>query len=148
MNVGTSARTAIACVTRLAEARRTGEPIKADVIARDRQLRVPFVRKVLTQLAHDGLVSSVPGPRGGFTLARPPERISLADVVERFERSADRSICPFGGGVCGEGEACPLHDSLAEVRRAMERFLQETTFAAFSPPLDQEDPGKEVEAKE
>jgi len=48
------------------------------------RLGVPtaYMAKVLTQLARAGLVQSARGPRGGFHLARPPETITLFDVVE------------------------------------------------------------------
>ena len=48
-----------------------------------------------------------------------------------FERENVSSDCPFGGGVCGSGDTCPLHDRLARVRKATDEVLRHTTFEVF-----------------
>ena len=50
------------------------------------------------------------------------------------EREEEGDLCPFGGGRCGVGPACPLHDKLVDVQQAMDRLLHETTFAEFKAP--------------
>jgi Rrf2 family protein len=97
------------------------------------------VAKALSILSHAGLVDGSPGPGGGFTLARDPARIRLYDVFRLFEREEEELTCPFGGGVCGQGEPCPLHDRLAETRDALRRLLHETTFEAFRPACGMDD---------
>jgi Rrf2 family protein len=131
MITGRAARTAIACVSRLAEVYDGGATLlKAETIAEDRGQRAPFLRKILSDLARAGLVTSSPGPGGGFTLAMPPDRITVLQVLSIFERP-EAPACPFGGGICGEGGFCPLHERLAEARAVTDRFLAETTFGIF-----------------
>ncbi|MBZ0266904.1 Rrf2 family transcriptional regulator [bacterium] len=134
MITGRAARTAIACVSRLAEVYDGGTTLlKAETIAQDRRQRAPFLRKILSDLARAGLVTSSPGPGGGFTLAMPPDRITVLQVMSIFERPEEFPDCPFGGGICGEGGFCPLHERLAEARAVAKRFLAETTFGIFRP---------------
>ncbi|NUR91733.1 MAG: Rrf2 family transcriptional regulator [Nonomuraea sp.] len=44
-----------------------------------------YLKKRLQALVRAGILTSTPGPRGGFLLARPPERITLMDVVAAVE---------------------------------------------------------------
>ncbi len=127
---GKATETAIAAMGYLAERFDDAANVSAYEIAKARKLQRPFVSKVLTELSRAGLVAGVRGPGGGFTLARAPETIYLQEVYDLFERTSG-DACPFGGGICGVGEKCPLHDMFAEVREAEERILRETTFAVF-----------------
>lgn len=137
MITGRAARTAIACVSRLAEVYDGGTTLlKAEAIAQDRRQPAPFLRKILSDLARAGLVSSSPGPGGGFTLAIPPDRITVLRVMSIFSRPEEGPACPFGGGICGEGGFCPLHEAMADARAANERFLAETTFEVFQQARD------------
>ncbi len=128
---GKATETAIAAMGYLAEHfDDEGTKVSAADIADARGLQRPFVSKVLTELARAGLVIGTRGPGGGFRLARDPATIYLYEVSELFERS-DGDACPFGGGICGEGEKCPLHDMFARVRAASDRILHKTTFGVF-----------------
>lgn len=127
---GKATETAIAAMGYLAERYDAGERCSAADIAKARKLQGPFVSKVLTELARAGLVVGVRGPGGGFTLARDPDEIRLHEVAELFERSTG-DACPFGGGICGDGEKCPLHDMFARVRAASEQIMHKTTFGVF-----------------
>lgn len=99
-------------------------------IAESRNLPVPAVAKILTELSRGGLVIGSPGPGGGYRLARKPEEISLMDVVVLFERT-NYSTCPFGPEWCGNREPCPLHHSLVAMKQIFDDYLRNTTFAVF-----------------
>jgi len=124
--------TAIAAASRLAEVYDGGATrLSATEIADARGLQRPFVAKILTALSQAGIASGAPGPGGGYTLTRPPKKIRLFDIYRLFEREDTSDACPFGGGVCGVGEPCPLHGKLVEVQDAMDRLLHETTLESF-----------------
>ena len=132
MIIANATRTAIAAVSCLAERYDDGMTrISAAEIARDRSLKGPFVSKVLSELSRAGVVSGTTGPGGGFTLARPPEEITVGEVMSLFERSEAEVRCPFGGGRCGVDKACPLHDAFLGAQASMLRFYDETTFGIF-----------------
>jgi len=123
---------AIAAMSRLAELYGGGAATIASSreIAESRNLPVPLVGKILTELSRAGLVTGSPGPGGGYQLAKPPAKISLKDVVVLFERETSEP-CPFGPGWCGNQEPCPLHDSLSAMKADFDDYLRTTTFAAF-----------------
>ncbi len=129
---GKSTETAIAAISRLAEMWDGGQTrLAASDIADSRGLQRPFVSKVLSALAQGGIVTSTRGPGGGFALSRPPSEIRLHDVYRLFERENESSFCPFGGGICGVDDPCPIHDKLVGVKDAVDCVLNETTFEAF-----------------
>lgn len=129
---GKQTETAIASVSRLAELFDGGKTkLSAAEIAKSRGLPIPVVSKILGTLAQAGLVAGSRGPGGGYTLAKPPDQITIYDVFCLFEREDRSTTCPFGGGICGVGESCPLHDRLVGVKAAMDDLLHKTTFAGF-----------------
>jgi Rrf2 family protein len=59
--------------------------IQAKEIADRQNIPLKFLEQILIQLRNAGLVKSVRGAAGGYLLARPPEQVSLKDVVEAVE---------------------------------------------------------------
>jgi len=88
-----------------------------------------YLGKLLQQLAREGLVQSQKGQGGGFCLGRPPQTISLFDVVEPIERISRWSGCMLGRPACSEANPCTIHDRWKEVRTAYLDLLQHTTVA-------------------
>ncbi len=123
---------AIAAMSRLAEVYDGGTTrLSAAEIAESRGLQRPFVAKILSALSQAGLVTGSRGPGGGFALAKDPKTITLYNVSRLFEREDNSNLCPFGGGVCGVGDPCPLHARFVSVQKAMDRLLHKTTFDEF-----------------
>lgn len=54
--------------------------VRAHDIANKHRLPKAYVAKILSQLANSGILHSDRGPRGGFRLNEPPEKISLFDI--------------------------------------------------------------------
>jgi Rrf2 family protein len=63
----------------------SGQPVKADEVARAQELPVGFLETILGRLRRVGLVKSLRGAEGGYRLARPASEISVADVVRAVE---------------------------------------------------------------
>ncbi len=67
--------------------------VSAAELAQDTGVPLPTAQKLMGQLAAAGLLSSVRGAGGGFTLARPVTEISLADIVEAVEGPIAMTMC-------------------------------------------------------
>jgi Rrf2 family protein len=129
---GKQTERAIGAMSRLAEVWDGGKTrLSAFDIADERGLPRPMVAKILTTLSQANLVVGSPGPGGGYALSRPPSEITLRQVYELFEREDQSSACPFGGGVCGVGEPCALHDRLVDMQQKISDFLCHTSFEEF-----------------
>ncbi|MFH8343836.1 RrF2 family transcriptional regulator [Streptomyces sp. NPDC018045] len=68
-------------------------PVSTARLAASFDLPQAYLNKRLQALARVGILTSTPGARGGFRLARPPERISLMDVVAAIEGTDDAFRC-------------------------------------------------------
>src|SRR5215470_3667575 len=86
-----SAKAEYACVAmlELAACYRSPEPVRIKAIADAQGIPQRFLVQILLQLKTAGLVVSVRGASGGYQLARPPEAINLAQIVNAID---DRSV--------------------------------------------------------
>jgi Rrf2 family protein len=89
----------------------------------------PFLAKVMRRLAVAELVESRRGVGGGFRLSRPPEQISMLQVVEAVEGSAGLNACFLSSDPCSCDSPCGAHAAFAGVRAAMLRALKNTSVA-------------------
>jgi Rrf2 family protein len=88
-----------------------------------------FLTKILRRLTATGVVASQRGRAGGFRLGRPPQDISLLDVVLPFEEPRTEVACLLGQAYCSDEDACPLHRPLTEVRTRFLDLLESTSLA-------------------
>ena len=58
------------------------DPLSAALIATRQELSVAYLEQLLHRLKRRGLVRSVRGPRGGYVLAKAPQHITMAEVVQ------------------------------------------------------------------
>jgi len=84
MHVTAKADYAVRAVVELADSSQES-PRKVDEISRAQAIPLSFLENILTQLRSTGIVRSQRGPEGGYWLARPPEELSLAQVIRAVE---------------------------------------------------------------
>lgn len=84
-----SAKTEYACIAMLELASRhgSGEPVRIRKIAERHDVPPRFLVQILLQLKGAGLVRSTRGAAGGYHLNRPPEEVSLGEVMRIIEGS-------------------------------------------------------------
>jgi Rrf2 family protein len=73
------------------------------------------------------MVLSTRGPRGGVSLAKPPEEIRLSEVIQLLEGSIAPVECINNPGVCSRSELCVTRDIWGEMKKAMNGVLESTT---------------------
>ena len=61
------------------------KPVKGERIATAQSIPLRFLENILMQLRHAGLVESRRGADGGYRLAKPPEDVTLADVIRAID---------------------------------------------------------------
>ena len=102
-------------VVAMAELARSGErPVPIAQIAERRGMPVQFLEQLFSTLRRDGLLSSQRGVKGGYTLARPPEQITVLEVVQALDgkvgAGGQRGRRDLGGGRRGAARRLPPHD--------------------------------------
>jgi Rrf2 family protein len=86
-----------------------------------------YLAKVMRNLARERLVVSQRGLHGGFALARPPEKITVLEVIMAVDGFQRITECPLG--IEGHEQLCPLHRKLDDTLAAIEASLSTTTIA-------------------
>ena len=92
-----------------------------------------YLSKVLQGLGRAGIVEGKRGVGGGFKLTRPPERISVLDVVAAVEPVQRIESCPLGLAAHAHS-LCPLHKKLDDALAEVERAFRSTTLAELVAP--------------
>ncbi len=91
-----------------------------------------FLAKIFQELAKTGLIKSTRGVNGGFVLARPPERITLREIVEAIEGPIMPNQCLMGEGVCSFQNTCPVHPVWRRLQAVTKGILDEVTLKTLS----------------
>lgn len=97
-------------------------------IAEIQHIPPSFLAKIISQLSIAGLIHTSRGARGGVSLARPPEGISVLEVVEAIDGPIALNECSQGTGICPFGETCPLRDLWCDTQAELITKLKNTTF--------------------
>ena len=120
--------------------RLAGEPTRSFAtgeIAAEFGISRNHLAKVVRDLADGGFIATQRGVGGGFSLARPPQSITLGQVVRTLERKQGLVECfREDGGNCVLTPRCRLKKKLSEAREAFLKELDATSLAdcAYSPP--------------
>ena len=108
----------------------------APELAAAAHLPQPTVSKILKILAREGLLVPHRGAKGGFSLARPPDEITVADVITALEGPIALTECStHGADRCGIESLCPVIGNWRRINRAVLDALRGITLADMAAPL-------------
>jgi Rrf2 family protein len=127
MRVSAKADYAVRAAVELAAAE--SPPVKGEAISQAQDIPLKFLENILGELRHAGIVRSQRGTEGGYWLARPPQEITLADVIRAVEgplatvRGSSAETLKYGG------TAKPLGKLWVAVRANLRAVLESVTLA-------------------
>lgn len=104
-------------------------------IALEKQIPPSFLAKIVSQLSVAGLLQTSRGARGGVSLAKTPEEISLLDVVEAIDGPILLNECVGDNSSCSFGDSCPMKPVWCEAQQELVTRLGKTSFAYFRQEL-------------
>jgi len=102
-------------------------PVLLKDISQRQQIPLQYLEHLITPLIVAGMVLSTRGPRGGVSLAKPPEEIRLSEVIQLLEGSIAPVECINNPGICSRSELCVTRDIWGEMKKAMNGVLESTT---------------------
>jgi Rrf2 family protein len=120
---------AVRAAVELAAAEAAGEPVKGEQLALNQDIPKNFLENILTELRRAGIVRSRRGAEGGYQLARPAAKITVADVMRAVEGplAAVQGVRP--DEVEYEGSAEALQDVWVALRASLRDVLEHVTLA-------------------
>ena len=106
-------------------------------LAAETALPLPIVSKVLKSLARQGLLTSQRGSKGGYTLARPPEDISVPEMITALEGPISLTACTVHPGACSQESSCDVREPWQRINAAVHSALTRITLADLAAPHEQ-----------
>ncbi len=108
--------------------------VKAEEIARTQNIPRPFLSKILHELSKRDILTSVKGPKGGFTLKVDPEKLTMWDVVVLLGEENKFQTCILMPDKCEEYETnpCVIHHKWEKIKKQVVDFLKSTTIAELT----------------
>jgi Rrf2 family protein len=100
-------------------------------IAIEQRIPPSFLAKIVSQLSVAGLLQTSRGARGGVSLARSPQEITVLEVVEAIDGPILLNECVGCGGVCTFGDTCPMKPVWTETQADLVSKLNNVTFDTF-----------------
>ncbi len=105
------------------------EKASTSAIAEKQKIPPSFLAKIVSQLSLAGLIQTSRGARGGVSLAKKPEDISVLDVIEAIDGPVLLNECAGNAENCPFGMNCPLQHIWCDTRKELVNRLSSATFA-------------------
>jgi Rrf2 family protein len=108
-------------------------PVSGGTIAKAEGIPEAYLSKLLQQLARAGLLKAEKGRHKGYIFARPPEEISLLELLEVTEGGDPFEECPLKHCACGGTPAtCQIYDQWHHLAQGMAELFARTTLATVA----------------
>jgi Rrf2 family protein len=131
VRITTWAEYGLICALHLAK--RAGEgPITGREIAAGERLPADYVEQILLRLRRAGLVNSTRGARGGYSLAKAPDEISVREVIAASELGTFDLHCvshPVGEERCAESQSCSIRPVWVMLQQKIDNVLDSVHLA-------------------
>ena len=115
-------------------ARNPEQSYSAAEVAQTVGVGVSTASNILKMVARKDLVQSIRGTHGGYRLARAPDEISLAEVVEAMEGPIGITECGRRAGLCAREDGCRVRGNWQRLGLAIRRTLDGVSLADMARP--------------
>jgi Rrf2 family protein len=110
---------------------RNGSRAPTAQIAADQGIPATFLAKIISQLSVAGIVHATRGARGGVTLAKSADEISLLEIVEAIDGPVALNECTLNPAACPMNNDCPIRPVWCDARAELVRHLSEARLGAM-----------------
>ncbi len=98
-------------------------------IADQEEISRKYLDSVLMELKNAGLIRSIRGAKGGYMLAKPPEKITILEIAQALEGSPDLVDCVENPKPCARYQTCSTVDFWKNLSETIKNFLKGSTLA-------------------
>ena len=104
-------------------------PVQMGEISKRENISVKYLKQLIIPLKKANFIKSVRGPKGGHMLAKPPEEITVGDIVRILEGGINLSSCIENPEVCDRTRECLTRGLWEEATKAMYEKLNSATLS-------------------
>ena len=97
-------------------------------------IALPTVSKILKLLVKGHVLSSIRGVKGGYVLARSPEKISVATVISALEGPISLTECSISHKSCEQASGCDIKGNWSLINQKISHALESITLADMIMP--------------
>ncbi len=127
MRLTTKGRFAVTAMIDLGMRQQRG-PVTLAGISERQRISLSYLEQLFGRLRRQGIVDSVRGPGGGYTLARPMEEITVASIIRAVDEPIDATQCG-GLGNCHDERECMTHDLWITLNARIYDYLESVHLA-------------------
>ena len=127
MRLTTKGRFAVTAMMDLALRGQDG-PVALAGVSERQKISLSYLEQLFGKLRRDKLVDSVRGPGGGYCIARPLDRVTVADIIRAVDEPLDATQCG-GRENCLDDQRCMTHDLWSSLNDRMYDYLTSVTLA-------------------
>ena len=102
-------------------------PIYLSEVAREEKISEKYLSQLVIPLRKVNLITSVRGARGGYMLSRPPQEISLREIVDVLEGGMDLVECVSSPETCSRRTLCKGRKLWTELSKRIANVLDDVT---------------------
>jgi Rrf2 family iron-sulfur cluster assembly transcriptional regulator len=102
-------------------------PVTLAAISERQKISLSYLEQLFGKLRRNNIVESVRGPGGGYYLARPGNKISIAEIVIAVDEPLDATKCGGKGNCNGENHTCLTHELWMGLNESILNYLQAIT---------------------
>jgi len=128
--LNTTVRYAVRATLLLAQHR--DRPLSIKAISESEALSIKYLEQLFLKLRKAGLVKSVRGMHGGYFLARPPEKVTIGDVIRAVQADGIYAApCTKRRGRCERQKECKATNYWSKLQKLLDDFFNNTTLVSF-----------------
>ena len=131
MRITTRGRYGLRAMVEMARSQNGGPVMMRQITERQRIPR-KYLHSLLTDLRKNGLIRSLRGSRGGYVLARDPEKITAREIIEILEGKIKLVDCREHGGPCKMYRSCATRALWADLGDLLRDRLDGVTLAQLA----------------
>ncbi|WP_069132774.1 RrF2 family transcriptional regulator [Rhodohalobacter halophilus] len=105
-------------------------------IAEKQEIPKHFLSKILQMLVKNGLLRSMKGPTGGFSLSRPADELTLIEVIDAIDGLDVFTQCGIGFKKCDDNHPCPIHNDYKPVRNKIRELFENKTLLELTEDVE------------
>jgi Rrf2 family iron-sulfur cluster assembly transcriptional regulator len=131
VNISAKSKYAIRALVELAD-RTEGDPdrpVRLTDVASGREIPLQFLEQLFSTLRRAGVLRSRRGASGGYSFARPPETITVLEIVNALDGDLSPAVCTQGE--CEHLDGCGAASVWLEAKNAVDDVLRRATIASL-----------------
>ncbi|MDO5037720.1 MAG: Rrf2 family transcriptional regulator [Tissierellia bacterium] len=105
------------------------EVVSVSAIAEEKNISTSYLEQLFSLMKKSKLVESTRGSQGGYRLTRPPEEITIGEILNALEGDLEFSCCEDDRMICHQKEACRTKEVLDRIESAIAGVTDSITLA-------------------